>query len=137
MNTTAHEHRLLDALDSIFGFVGVCALDGRLIEVGGQTAHGSSLRDSQCSGRLIWETNPRSNIESAKSRLSEAIHNASLGESVRFQAACATCDTEAPLDVLVTPLPSPDEAIRAVAVIKLDLPARVPTTEAELDRQSL
>lgn len=86
---------------------------------------------------MIWETKPWSSIESAERQLTEAIHRASLGESVRIQAARATCDTESPFDVLVAPLPTSEATIRAVAVLTINLTARVPAAMAETDRQNL
>ncbi len=52
----ASEKRLRDILDSLFGFVGLFTLDGKLIECNGAAITAAGLRMEDVLGKLFWET---------------------------------------------------------------------------------
>ena len=52
----ASEKRLRDILDSLFGFVGLFTLDGKLIDCNGASIRAAGLRLEDVLGKLFWET---------------------------------------------------------------------------------
>jgi PAS domain S-box-containing protein len=81
----AGEKRLRDVLDSLFGFVGLFTLDGKLIECNGASIQAAGLRLEDVLGRLFWETPGWSHDPEEQARVRNMMLRAAQGEVVRFE----------------------------------------------------
>jgi len=81
----ASEKRLRDIIDSLFGFVGLFTLDGRLIEANRGTFEAAGVRYEDILGRPFWETEGWQHSQEQQNLLRDMMARAAAGEVVRFE----------------------------------------------------
>jgi len=81
----AGEKRLRDIIDSLLGFVGLFALDGKLIECNIAAIEGAGLRLEDVLGTPFWETVGWRYSPDEQSRVRHMMMRAAKGEVVRFE----------------------------------------------------
>jgi PAS domain S-box-containing protein len=81
----ASEKRLRDIIDSLFGFVGLFTLDGKLIDCNGAALTSAGLRMEDVLGKLFWETSGWNHDPDEQARVRNMMLRAAQGEVVRFE----------------------------------------------------
>jgi len=84
-NLAAGEQRLRDIIESLFGFVGVFTLDGRLIDCNHGTLDASGIEPEDIIGRFFWETPGWRHDPAQRDLMQEMMARAAAGEVVRFE----------------------------------------------------
>ncbi len=84
-NLAASEQRLRDIIESLFGFVGVFTLDGRLIDCNHGTFDASGIGPQDIIGRLFWDTPGWRHDPAQQDLMREMLARAAAGEVVRFE----------------------------------------------------
>jgi PAS domain S-box-containing protein len=82
----ASEKRLRDILDSLYGFVALCTLDGTLIDANRAPLEAAGLRAEDVVGKPFWDTYSWSHSGFEQTRLREMLARAARGELVRYEA---------------------------------------------------
>ena len=83
----ASEKRLRDIIDSLFGFVGLFTLDGKLIDCNGPAIATAGLRIEEVLGKLFWETPGWAHAPSEQAQVRSRMMRAAQGEVVRFETS--------------------------------------------------
>ncbi|MBI5362944.1 MAG: PAS domain S-box protein [Planctomycetes bacterium] len=93
------EHQLRESelrfhalFDNSFEYLGLLAVDGRVIEANQTALDAAGLAREEVVGKLFWETRWWSHSKELQDRLREAVHAAARGEFVRFEATHPTHD---------------------------------------------
>jgi len=81
----ASEKRLRDIIESLFGFVGLFTLDGKLIECNHGTLEDAGVQPADILGQLFWETEGWRQSPEQQNLLQEMMARAAAGEVVRFE----------------------------------------------------
>ena len=81
----ASEQRLRDIIESLFGFVGMFTLDGRLIDCNRGTLEASGITREEIMGQLLWETEGWRHSPAQQNQMREMMTRAAAGEVVRFE----------------------------------------------------
>jgi two-component system, sensor histidine kinase and response regulator len=81
----ASEKRLRDTINSLFGFVGLFTLDGRMIECNRARLETAGLKLDDLLGRPFWETSGWRNDPSEQVLVRNMMTRAAQGEIVRFE----------------------------------------------------
>jgi PAS domain S-box-containing protein len=84
-NLAASEQRLRDIIESLFGFVGVFTLDGRLIDCNHGTLDASGITPEDIIGRVFWETPGWRHDPAEQDLMRGMVARAAAGEVVRFE----------------------------------------------------
>lgn len=120
----AHK-RLLDILDSLYGFVGLCEIDGTLIEANRAPLEAAGLSREEVIGRPFWECYWWSYSDTVQSRLRDALRRAALGEIVRFEIPVRVRDDSLiMIDVMFGPLREVDGKINKILGFAVDITER-------------
>ena len=82
----ASEKRLRDILDSLYGFVGLFALDGTVLYVNRSRLEAADMPVEDVVGKPFWEAYSRSHSPEERGRLRTAMTRAAAGEVVRYEA---------------------------------------------------
>lgn len=118
-------HRLRSVLDSLFGFVGLYALDGTLIEANRAPLEAAGLTRAEVLGRPFWETYWWSYSPAVQSRLREALRRAAQGELVRYETDVRIKDGAfITIDVMFGPLRNADGAVVNLIGFAVDVTER-------------
>jgi PAS domain S-box-containing protein len=83
----ASEKRLRDIIDSLFGFVGLFTLDGRLIDCNGVAIEDAGLQMKDVLGKLFWETVGWKSDPDEQAQVRSMMMRAAQGEVVRFETS--------------------------------------------------
>ncbi len=83
----ASEKRLRDILDSLYGFVGLYALDGTVLYVNRTPLEAADVPAEDIVGKPFWEAYSWSHSAEERVRLRTAIARAAGGEMVRYEAS--------------------------------------------------
>ena len=78
-----HEAHLLNILDSMFTFVVLFDMEGRITEVNRVALHASGLKAEDVLGKLCWETNWWNYSTESQETVKEALRRAAQGTTVR------------------------------------------------------
>ncbi len=81
----ASEKRLRDIIESLFGFVGLFTLDGRLIDCNRSAIEAAGLQLEDVLGKLFWETAGWTQCPDEQVKVREMMMRAAEGEVVRFE----------------------------------------------------
>jgi PAS domain S-box-containing protein len=81
----ASEQRLRDIIESLFGFVGVFTLDGKLLDCNHGTLETSGVTTDDIIGKPFWETEGWRHSPAEQNRMREMMVRAAAGEVVRFE----------------------------------------------------
>src|SRR5208337_2851270 len=81
----ASEKRLRDIIESLFGFIGLFTLDGKLIESNHGTLEAAGVMPEDLLGQLFWETEGWRHSPEQQNLLREMMARAAAGEVVRFE----------------------------------------------------
>jgi PAS domain S-box-containing protein len=84
-NLAAGEQRLRDIIESLFGFVGVFTLDGRLIDCNHGTLDTSGIGPEDILGRHFWEGPGWRHDPAQQDVMRQLMARAAAGEVVRFE----------------------------------------------------
>jgi len=79
------EARSRQILDGLFGFVGLCTLDGVLIDANEASIQAAGNKKEEVLGRPLWDTNWWNYDEQVQSELKANIARAVRGEVVRYE----------------------------------------------------
>ena len=82
----ASEKRLRDVIDAVFGFVGLFALDGVLIDLNRAPLEAAGLRKEEVLGKPFADTYWWSHSATERERLRAALCRAAAGEAVRYES---------------------------------------------------
>ena len=128
----ASEKRLRDILDSLFGFVGLFTLDGKLIDCNGASIQAAGLRLEDVLGQLFWETPGWSHDPDEQVRVRNMMMRAAQGEVVRFETSILDLDRQQMIiDFTFGPLRDQQGAVCNIVGHAVDITARK-QAEAEL-----
>lgn len=117
--------RLRDILDSLYGFVGLCEIDGTLIETNRGPLEAAELSREEVLGRPFWESYWWSYSGEVQARLRDALRRAAMGEIVRFEVPVRVRDdTLITIDVMFGPLRGIDGQIVNILVFAVDITER-------------
>jgi PAS domain S-box-containing protein len=83
----ASEKRLRDILDSLYGFVGLYALDGTVLYVNRVPLEAADAASGDVVGKPFWEAYSWSHSPEERGRLRSAMARAAGGEVVRYEAS--------------------------------------------------
>jgi PAS domain S-box-containing protein len=81
----ASEHRMRQILDGLFGFVGLYALDGTLIDANEAPLRAAGLQRDEVLGRPFWDTYWWNYDDGVQAELKSALMKAARGEVVRYE----------------------------------------------------
>jgi len=81
--SSARSKTIQDILDTMFGFVGLYSLEGRIIEINRAPLDAIGASKEDVVGRLFWETPWWSDLPDMQQRLQDWIRRAAQGESIR------------------------------------------------------
>jgi PAS domain S-box-containing protein len=126
----ASEKRLRDILDSLFGFVGVFSLDGRLLDCNRSTLEEARFQPEKLIGQLYWEMPEWSNPQ-VRAKAREMMLRAAQGELVRLEGALEHGGHQMILDITMGPLRDQQGKVCNVILHSVDITAQK-KFEAEL-----
>ena len=110
------QRRLQSILDSMFAFVGLCTLDGVLIEANRAPLMAANLRREDVIGKPFWDTYWWNYSSESQEKIREALRRAAEGATVRSDFVVRVADDQfIAIDATFGPLH--DEAGRIVQVI--------------------
>jgi PAS domain S-box-containing protein len=128
----ASEKRLRDILDSLFGFVGLFTLDGKLIECNGAAIAAAGLRMEDVLGKFFWQTSGWTDDPDEQVRVRHLMLRAAQGEVVRFETRILDRDRQRMvIDFTFGPLRNQQGAVSNIVGHAVDITARK-QAEAEL-----
>ena len=128
----ASEKRLRDIIDSLFGFVGLFSLDGRMIECNRSAQVATGVDLEELVHRPFWETPGWSDHPSEQARIREMMMRASRGEVVRFESRLTVRGPRSVvIDVTFGPLRDDQGMVCNIIGHSVDITARK-QAEAEL-----
>jgi PAS domain S-box-containing protein len=128
----ASEARLRRILDNLFAFVGICDLEGTLVEANRAPVDGAGVPREAVIGHPFWQTYWFSHDEGVAARIADSVVRARQGETVRFDVPIRWHDdTRLLIDFQMAPLR--DEAGDIVQLV----PSGVDITAREEARQGL
>jgi len=121
----ASEKRLRDILDSLYGFVGLYTLDGRLLECNRAPVEALGIQAGDALNKPFWEISCWSHSVSEQTRLREMLARAALGEVVRYESTALSRDgRQIILDTTFGPLRDPHGVICNVIGFGVDISQR-------------
>jgi two-component system, sensor histidine kinase and response regulator len=126
----ASEKRLRDILDSLFGFVGLFTLEGKLIECSQAALNAVGVQPEDWLGRPFWEIGAWRSPED-RTRVKEMMTRAGQGEVVRFEASATVGQREMISDITFGPLRDQQGTVCNIIGHGVDITARK-KAEAEL-----
>ena len=126
----ASEKRLRDILGSLFGFVGLFTLDGRLIEYNLPALDAVGAQPEDWLNRPFWEVGNWSSPED-QARVREMMIRAAQGEVVRLEASAAVAQGQMICDITFGPLRDQHGTVSNIVGHGVDITARK-QAEAEL-----
>jgi two-component system, sensor histidine kinase and response regulator len=128
----ASEKRLRDIIDSLFGFVGVFTLDGRMIECNRSPMVAAGVQLEELLHHAFWETPGWRDLPAEQIKIREMMMRAARGEVVRFESSLKVRDRGSMvIDVTFGPLRDEHGTICNVISHSVDITARK-QAEAEL-----
>jgi PAS domain S-box-containing protein len=128
----ASEKRLRDILDSLFGFVGLFTLDGKLIECNGAAIKAAGLRMEDVLGKFFWQTSGWTDDPDEQVRVRHMMLRAAKGEVVRFETRILDRDRQRVIvDFTFGPLCDQQGVVSNIVGHAVDITARK-QAEAEL-----
>jgi PAS domain S-box-containing protein len=126
----ASEKRLRDIIDSLFGFVGLFTLEGKLIECNPPALDAVGVQPEDWLGRTFWEIGAwRSPAD--RTRVRAMMTRAAQGEVVRFEASATVGRREMISDITFGPLRDQQGTVSNIIGHGVDITARK-QAEAEL-----
>lgn len=121
----ASEARLRGILDSMSVFVGLLSLDGRVLEVNRAPLEVAGLTREDVVGRDFAETYWWSHDPIAQKTFRDALHRATRGEAVRYDATVRAAESEPMvIDVTLAPLRRDDGEIYQIVGSSVDVTER-------------
>lgn len=119
------ERRLRDIMDSMFVFVGLLSLDGRIVEVNRAPLAAAGLARDGVIGRPVWETYWFGSSEGAQARVREALQRAARGETVRYDEQLrVAADRLLDMDITFGPLRDRSGAVTGIVGSAVDVTER-------------
>jgi len=82
----AADRRFRAIFDQTFQFIGLMAVDGTLLEANDSALRFAAVRPDDVIGKKFWETPWWAHSRDLQIRLREAVHTATNGQAVRFEA---------------------------------------------------
>jgi PAS domain S-box-containing protein len=121
----AGEKRLRDIIDSLFGFVGLFTLDGKLIDCNRVAIEAAGLKPDEVLGRLFWETPGWNGDPGEQARVRNMMARAAQGEVVRFETSVVQIDQRPMIiDFTFGPLRDQQGAVLNIVGHGVDITAR-------------
>lgn len=132
----ASEMRLRKVLDSMFAFVGLFSLDGRVLEVNNSPVELAGLRREDVIGRPFAETEWWAHSAPVRERLRRAMERAAGGETVREDFLVCMGDNRM-LNIDTTFGPLRDDAGRVTQIVGsgVDVTARIHAEDARRESE--
>ena len=96
------EVRLQNILDSMNAFVGLCTIEGVLIDVNRAPLEAAGLAREDVIGKPFWETYWWSYSEEVQEQLRDALRRAAEGETVRYDVPVRVAESEGGEPELIT-----------------------------------
>ncbi len=125
------ERRLRQIIDGLFGFVGLCTVDGVLIEANRAPLEAAGIRAEDVLGKPFWDTYWWSYDPAVQARLRGVMARAAAGERVRYEERVRVLgDTMIDLDLSFGPMLSANGAINGIVGFGVDITDRTRTTLA-------
>jgi PAS domain S-box-containing protein len=119
------EKRLRDILNSLYGFVGLFTLDGKLIEANQAPQEAVGINVEDVRDTPFWEVSCWSHSAFEQARLREMLARAAEGEVVRYEASILVRDGhQLILDVTYGPLRDQHGVISNIIGFGVDITAR-------------
>jgi len=129
----ASEARFRSVLDNLFAFVGICDLDGRLLEANRAPVEGAGIPFADIIGRPVWDTYWFGYDNAVRDRMRDSVARARGGETVRFDIPIRwRDDTRIIIDFQIAPLRNNAGEIVQLVPSGVDVTAR---TEAQAGLQ--
>ncbi|MEZ5894553.1 MAG: PAS domain S-box protein [Parvularculaceae bacterium] len=128
----------IQILDSLYGFVGICTLDGDLIFASRAPIERLGLKEENILGKPFWESSAWAYSKDVQAQLRDAIRRARAGENVRY-----TVDNRAhdgsfiTLDLTVTPLRDETGAVVKILAFATDITSQVAAEKARQEHEKL
>ncbi len=121
----ASEARLRNVLDNMFVFVGICTLDGTLLEANRAPLDGAGLPRDAVIGRLAWDTYWFAHDPAVRARVRDSVTRAGAGETVRLDLQIRwRDDTRLMIDCQIAPLRNDAGEIVQLVASGVDITAR-------------
>jgi len=132
----ASEMRLRKVLDSMFAFVGLFSLDGRVLEMNNSPLRLSGLRREDVIGRPFVETEWWAHSAAVREQLRRAMERAAGGETVREDfLVCVGDDRMLTIDTTFGPLRDDAGRVTQVVASAVDVTARIHAEEARRESE--
>jgi PAS domain S-box-containing protein len=123
------ERRLRQVIDGLFAFVGLCSLDGTLLEANEFAVAATGLAEADIVGRPFWEGYWWSYDPEVQEMVRSAVGRAAAGEASRFDIwARVVGDRLMPIDFQVVPIVE-DGVVTSLVASAIDITTRTEQTE--------
>ena len=127
----ASEVHTRQILDGLYGFVGVCTLDGTLIDANDASLQVAGLRREDVLGRPFWDTHYWNRDPEAQAKLKTSLARAALGEVVRYEAVVQVRDGALiTTDGTIGPMRNANGEITHILAFAVDITERKQAEEA-------
>jgi two-component system, sensor histidine kinase and response regulator len=117
------EKRLRDIIGSLFGFVGLFTLDGKLIECNRAVLEAAGVRPEDLLGRPFWESGEWTTPQD-RAQVRDMMLRAAQGEVVRFETKVAEAQRQMIVDITFGPLRDQQGAITHIIGHGVEITAR-------------
>jgi PAS domain S-box-containing protein len=122
------ERRLRQVIDGLFAFVGLCSLDGTLLEANEFAVAATGLAEADIVGRPFWEGYWWSYDPEVQEMVRSAVGRAAAGEASRFDTwARVVGDRLMPIDFQVVPIVE-DGVVTSLVASAIDITTRTEQT---------
>jgi PAS domain S-box-containing protein len=128
----ASEKRLRDIIGSLFGFVGLFTLDGKLIECNRSALKATGVNLDELFRQPFWETEGWSGNLAEQARLREMMARAVQGEVVRFESTLLARGQHMVVDMTFGPLRDEQGTVCNIIGHSVNITARKQAEEALL-----
>jgi PAS domain S-box-containing protein len=134
-NLRESEARLRTVLDSMFAFVVLLSTDGRVLEVNREPLEGAGLQRKDVLGELFVRTFWWSHSKKAQEQVSDVVHRASLGETVRADFEVRMTEGTIVIDATFGPLRDANGQVTQVVISGVNVTTRIQAEQSRAESE--
>ncbi|MEO2013759.1 MAG: ATP-binding protein [Fuerstiella sp.] len=119
------EKHLRDIIDGLFGFIGLCTIDGILVDTNRAPLEAAGLQKADVTGRPFWETYWWSYSTDVQWQMKNALRRAAGGETVRYDVPIRVADDQLiDIDAMFGPLYDSEGNVAQILGFAVDITDR-------------